>query len=47
MSRYITLSDGTGMGGELIIFKTNAPIDVLKELENKCCELKKNGGMKL
>ena len=33
MIRLITLSDGTGMGDELIIFKTNAPVEELKKLE--------------
>lgn len=33
--RKIALYDGTGMGGELIIFKTNAPAQFLKELEEK------------
>lgn len=32
-TRLITLSDGTGMGDELIVFKTNAPEKELKELE--------------
>ena len=36
--RYITLSDGTSMGGELIIFKTNAPMELLKELETISCK---------
>lgn len=38
MERYITLSDGTGMGGELIIFKTDAPVELLKQLEALSCE---------
>ena len=31
--RLIALTDRTGMGGSVIIFKTNAPIEELKELE--------------
>lgn len=34
--RYITLSDGTSMGDELLIFITNAPADQLKNLEFLC-----------
>lgn len=30
--RLITLTDGTDMGGMIIVFKTNAPIEELKEL---------------
>ena len=33
-TRYITLSDGTSMNGELIVIRTNAPVELLKELEN-------------
>lgn len=29
--RLITLSDGTGMGGELLVFRTDAPAEVLSE----------------
>ena len=36
--RYITLSDGTGMDGELLIFLTNAPATLLKTLEKLSCE---------
>ena len=43
--RYVTLSTGTGMGDELIIFETNAPVDVLKELEKESCEIYINGGV--
>lgn len=39
--RLITLSDGNSMGGELIVFKTNAPVDFLKNLEKISNE--KNG----
>lgn len=42
--RYITLTDGTGMGNQLIIFKTDAPVDVLKKLEKESCEVYLNGG---
>ena len=38
MIRLITLSDGTGMGDELIIFRTNAPVEELKKLENVYCK---------
>ena len=31
--RLITLSDGTGMGGELLVFRTDVPAEVLSELE--------------
>ena len=37
--RYITLCDGTTMGDELIIIKTNAPIALLKKLEKESCEV--------
>lgn len=36
--RYITLCDGTTMGAELTIIKTNAPENLLRELEEKACE---------
>lgn len=42
--RLITLSDGTGMGGELIVFNTNAPISRLKELELLSKEIICDGG---
>lgn len=42
--RRISLSDGTSMGDELLIFETNAPINRLKELEKECCDIYKNGG---
>lgn len=38
-TRYIALSDEPGMGGELIIFETNAPAERLKELERESCEI--------
>ena len=41
-TRLITLSDGGGMGDELIVFKTNAPIDFLKNLEKISNEAQKN-----
>jgi len=41
--RYITLTDGTGMGGELIILKTDAPQEILKELEQRSCEIYAGG----
>lgn len=33
-TRYITLLDETSMNGELIAIRTNAPVELLKELEN-------------
>lgn len=36
--RLVTLQDGTGMGGELIVFRTNAPVDELKKLEYESCQ---------
>lgn len=42
--RYIALTDGTTMGGELIIFKTNAPVEILKSLEKESCNVYINGG---
>ena len=44
MIRLITLSDGTGMGDELIIFRTNAPVEELKKLEKISCQVYLNGG---
>ena len=44
MIRLITLSDGTGMGDELIIFKTNAPVEELKKLEKISCQVYLDGG---
>lgn len=37
--RLVTLSDGTGMGDDLMVFKTNAPSSRLKELETLCCQI--------
>ena len=42
-TRYITLSDGVGMGDVLIVIKTNAPKTLLKELETISCEAYKSG----
>jgi len=41
--RLITLTDGTGMGGTEIIFKTNAPAEELKELERISNNIYANG----
>lgn len=38
MKRQITLTDGTDMGGELLIFETNAPAELLKRLEEESCK---------
>lgn len=43
-NRWITLSDGSGMGDTLIVFKTNAPVEELKNLEKISNDLYKNGG---
>ena len=42
--RQIILCNGTGMGDEMIVFKTNAPIERLKELEKQSCQVYINGG---
>lgn len=42
-TRYIALSDESGMGGELIILQTNAPAKRLKALEKESCEIYTNG----
>lgn len=42
--RLITLSDGTSMGDELSVFKTNAPVEELKKLEDESCKVYLNGG---
>lgn len=42
--RLISLTDGTDMGGMLIIFKTNAPVNVLKEIEVISNGIYINGG---
>lgn len=44
MERLITLTDGTGMGDALIIFKTNAPPDILRNLEIASCNIYIHGG---
>jgi hypothetical protein len=36
--RMVSLSDGTGMGDMCYIFKTNAPVERLKELEKVSCD---------
>lgn len=43
-NRFITLTDGTDMGGMVIVFKTNAPIEELKELEKVSNAVYLNGG---
>lgn len=43
MQRLVTLSDGTGMGDTLYVFDTNAPVDVLKDLEKVSNEAYANG----
>ena len=37
-TRLITLSDSPGMDGELVIFRTNAPVERLKALEVESCK---------
>lgn len=44
MTRLITLTDGTDMGGMVIVFKTNAPSEELKELEKISNDIYINGG---
>lgn len=44
MKRYITLTDGTGMGDSVHVFKTNAPVDELKTLEKISNDVYANGG---
>lgn len=41
--RFVSLMDGTGMGGELCVFHTNAPVSMLKELETISCQLSMDG----
>ena len=41
--RFVSLMDGTGMDGMVIVFKTNAPIEELKELERISCDCYING----
>ena len=42
--RLIALTDGTDMGGMVIVFETNAPINELKELEKISNDIYINGG---
>ena len=42
--RLIALTNGTGMGGELIVFSTNAPKERLQALEKESCDVFLNGG---
>ena len=37
-TRLIILSDSPGMDGELVIFRTNAPVERLKSLEVESCK---------
>lgn len=37
-TRLIALSDDPGMGGELVILRTNAPVERLKILEVESCK---------
>ena len=41
--RLITLTDGTDMGGTLIVFETNAPAEDIKELERISNDICKTG----
>ena len=43
-TRLITLTDGTTMDDLIIVFKTNAPIERLKELEKQSCRIYIDGG---
>ena len=42
--RLITLADGTTMGDMMIVFRTNAPVDELKELEKVSNDVYLNSG---
>lgn len=42
--RLIILCDGTGMGDAVIVFRTDAPAERLKELENQACQVYIGGG---
>lgn len=42
--RLIALADGTSMGDMIIVFKTNAPVERLKELEKQSCQIYIDGG---
>lgn len=37
--RNIALSDGDGMAGELMVFKTDVPEDELKKIEKISCQI--------
>ena len=41
--RLVTLCDGAGMGGELIVFETDAPVEELKRLEQISCQIFHDG----
>lgn len=43
-TRLISLSDDSCMGSTLYIFKTNAPAERLRALEEQCCHVYINGG---
>ena len=42
--RWVSLMDGTGMGDQTIIYKTNAPVEELKKLEQISCDVYLNDG---
>lgn len=42
--RLISLMDGTDMGGMVVIFETNAPVEELKKLEKISNDVYLNGG---
>ena len=41
--RLISLTDGTDMGGMVIVFETNAPAEELRKLEKISCDCYING----
>ena len=41
--RLISLTDGTDMGGMVLVFETNAPIEELRKLEKISCDCYING----
>ncbi len=41
--RFIALSDGTGMGGILYVFATDAPVEMLKTLEKESNQVYEDG----
>lgn len=43
-NRLITVCEGTGMGDELFVMETNAPVEKLKELERISCKVYLDGG---